>query len=131
MASQRREIWGLWFDPETLHFYSEPYGGLEYTYTFENAQVNGWASNPINHATAETAERMKTFIQSLIPWAEINVVTGDFIGARTPERRLRISNGISSVDLNAGLIANALIRSGEYWTQQMVKGNLQNAGILI
>ncbi len=119
-------IFGLLFDTVTKTFTNsdgEPLvlGG---DWTFEDFLGH----NPLQFATAETAERIVEILKTSLPAGieyEIQETKVGWLGR--PQRIIKVSRYGLSEHLNAGLVANSIIRSGSL---EGVKADLKLAGIL-
>lgn len=111
---------GYCFEPATGKVYLD---GKAQPYTFENAilSVLGkdgvWTETPLQYsfayATRATAEKVLTVLKELTPGVTLEIVefySGAPYSVNVPMRQIRVG---SAGYLNAGLIANQLMRSGE------------------
>jgi len=147
---------GVWFDPETGRTYipREDGGDPKYTgFTFEAAAWSGprWATpligvfnffgntvsgrlNPLNFATAETAQRMLNLCKSWAP--ELTVVLDDedhIVGpfTRTIERSIVARLSGERHEFNAGRLASSVMRHGSHAAALYWRAELRQAGFQI
>lgn len=108
-----REIFGLYFDSATGKVFDE--NGNDMGFTFENRD------NPFQFATQETAEKVLSLVRSWVPGASFEVASMKLLpagGYYWSPRMIRAKSGDMQAEFNAGLLANAVIRTGPFMAKQ-------------
>lgn len=112
-------VWGFWFEPGTGHIYDQD--GGQQPFTFQNVsifdQYSGrvYPANPLQFATRETAEKVLAHLQALTPALELKLHESVWAGG--PYLRPAVEYGVetpSGTVMNAGLVANSIMRSGAF-----------------
>ena len=116
----RIDVYGFSFDPKTGEMF-DPEGNLT-PFTFDHEP----GLNPMQFASRETAQEMALLVdQVTYAGTKIEVMEpGSWNG-----RMIRAIDGSARCELNAGLIANMVIRSGKRQAMAVVRMDLSRAGI--
>ena len=126
--SERINVWGYSFEPATGRMFDEQ--NREMPFTFQSVSiVDGhsgqiYGTNPLQFATKSTAEKVLTHLRALAPGYELKLT--QMVWAGGPYVRPAIEYGIetpSGTVMNAGLVANTLMRSGP-WADAMLRAEL-------
>lgn len=127
-------IFGIGYDPETGKTYLD---NEETPYTFEKQPHVSWPGptqfyNPLQYASLETADAMQSFVQQVMdeayPGSRVTRDDSQVFGTSAPMRLIVVTaSNKSRAELNAGLIANSIIRSGKNFAKSLVKGDVSMA----
>jgi len=131
--SQRMNIWGYSFDPETGQMYDSK--GRVQPYTFQYATILDTytgrvvPANPIHFATLDTAEKVLEKMKSLAPGADLKLTQSAWVAG--PFIRPVVEYGIQLPGgdvMCCGLVANTLMRNGAY-ADEMLRDELATCGV--
>lgn len=131
LMSQRLNLWGYTFDPETGLVYDDQ--DREQPYTFQSASITGpdgqvYEANPLQFPTRDTAEKILAHLQALRPDLELKLVGYALAGGMyvCPVVEYGIQTPSGTV-MSAGLVANTLMRSKQ-WADASLKAELERYG---
>lgn len=127
-----RNLFGLWYDPTSKKVYLDEEGlapSVGANFTFEDHP----GFNPLQYATEDTAKQVAEILRrNLPPTVTVAEVMSPYPLRSTTPRYwdIRVSQYGIYADLNAGLVANSLIRSAGASIKGIL-GELKGEGVLL
>lgn len=119
-----QNIFGLLFDPSTgkvtLDDGTPPACGADFTFESHRGY------NPLQYATPETCAKLVSFLRSQFGAQYNYAITSTQVSgpvAPPPQQQIVVSRGSKSLEINSGLLANSIIRSGPEATVSSLKAD--------